>query len=191
MEEFIKTVFAFNYGPDDVYGGTQFLFDTTKAGGYLKLFGADGELLPALSNDVFTEYAGTWFACEYIREIWSREPESEALERRWMVFFAVGEAIRIVYRRSGKSASEALVKLCDPKWFIEGEETHRKAVLRAHCKHAFKALRDVYAKEKEIKGDDFRHRNWFRSEKTLIAVGEQLNDLLQLYDDDEIRKFRF
>lgn len=69
-------------------------------------------------------------------------------------------------------------------------ETHRKAALRAHCKHAFKALRDVDAKDKEIKGEDFRHRNWFRSEKTLIAVGEQLNDLLQLYDD-EMQKFRF
>jgi hypothetical protein len=191
MEDFVKTVFAFNHGPDDVYGGTQYLFDTSKSGGYMKLFGSDGDLLPALSNEVFAEYAGAWFACEYIREVWQREPETEALERRWMVFFAVGEAIRIVYRRSGRTVAEALNKLCDPKWFAEGEETHRKVVLRVHCKHAFKALRDVYAKEKEIKGEDFRHRNWFRSDKTLTAVGEQLNDLLLLYDDEEMQRFRF
>jgi hypothetical protein len=66
----------------------------------------------------------------------------------------------------------------------------RRDGLRAHCWHSFKALRDVYAQDKEIEGEDFRHRNWFRSEKTLIALGAQLNDLLQLYGD-EMQKFRF
>lgn len=189
MEEFIKTVFAFNYGPDDVHGGTQYLFDTSKAGGYMKLFGGDGDILPALNNDTFIEYAGAWFACEYIWDVWKREPETEALERRWMVFFAVGEALRIVYRRSRKPVAEALMKLCDPKWFVDDDDVHRKTALRLYCKHAFKALRDVYAKEREIKGDEFRHRNWFRSEKTLTAVGEQINDLLHLYDDDDMKRF--
>ena len=100
--------FRLQYGPDDVYGGTQYLFDTSKSGGYMKLFGGDGDLLPALSNNLFAQYAGAWFACEYIREVWKREPEPEALERRWMAFFAVGEAIRIVYRRVVKPRKRRL-----------------------------------------------------------------------------------
>jgi len=33
MEDFTKTVHAFEFGPDDVFGGTQYLFDTAKEGG--------------------------------------------------------------------------------------------------------------------------------------------------------------
>ncbi len=32
----------------------------------MKLFGSDGEILPALSNDQFRSYAGIWFAREYV-----------------------------------------------------------------------------------------------------------------------------
>ncbi len=39
LEDFAKTLHAFSYGPDDVAGGTKYLFDTTKAGGYRKVFG--------------------------------------------------------------------------------------------------------------------------------------------------------
>ena len=40
LEDFAKTLHAFNYGPDDVAGGTKFLFDTSaKTGGYRKVFG--------------------------------------------------------------------------------------------------------------------------------------------------------
>lgn len=39
MEEFVKTLYAFLYGPDDVFGGTGHVFDATKGGGYAKLFG--------------------------------------------------------------------------------------------------------------------------------------------------------
>jgi len=42
MEEFTKTLYAFQYGPDDVYGGTGHVFDATAEGGYAKLFGPGG-----------------------------------------------------------------------------------------------------------------------------------------------------
>ena len=66
MEEFIKTIFSFRFGPDDIYGGTAFVFDATHDGGYTKLFGDNGEILPALDNSTFTEYAGIWFLCSYV-----------------------------------------------------------------------------------------------------------------------------
>jgi hypothetical protein len=72
MEDFTKTVFAFLFGPDDVYGGAQHIFDTGKTGGYAKLFAVDGEIQPALSIDQFRLYAGCWFVCEYVRDLCER-----------------------------------------------------------------------------------------------------------------------
>jgi hypothetical protein len=96
MEEFTKTIHSFLFGPDDVFGGSQYLFDTSKDGGYLKIYGNGTELLPALTETQFHRLVGIWFICEYVKDIWKREAEgaiSEALERRWMIFFAVGESI--------------------------------------------------------------------------------------------------
>src|SRR5687767_13247883 len=50
MEEFVKTVFSFQYGPDDVFGGSGYLFDISKEGGYVRLFGNDGEVPPSLTE---------------------------------------------------------------------------------------------------------------------------------------------
>jgi hypothetical protein len=187
MEDFIKTIFAFTHGPDDVYGGTQYLFDTSKTGGYMKLFGSDGAVLPVLSQDDFNTYAGIWFLCEYVKEVWGKEPESEALERRWMVFFAIGESLRVIYGHAERPVTAALHKLCDPKWYTEPETHHFKAVTRAHCKLAFKAMKDSYAREQASKGEDFRHRNWFRSDETLRAIATQLEELYQVIGDSTER----
>jgi hypothetical protein len=88
MEEFVKTLYAFQFGPDDVYGGTGHVFDATQGGGYAKLFGEGGEILPFVANDTFCLYAGIWFACSEAKEAWrikSRESKEPALERRWFV----------------------------------------------------------------------------------------------------------
>jgi len=73
MEEFTKTLFAFLYGPDDVYGGTGYVFDATTEGGYAKLFGSGGEVLPSLGNETFGYYAGVWFVCSYAKDLWHEE----------------------------------------------------------------------------------------------------------------------
>jgi hypothetical protein len=39
MEDFAKTIHAFRYGPDDMCGGTRYLFDDSSKGGYVKVFG--------------------------------------------------------------------------------------------------------------------------------------------------------
>lgn len=96
MEEFIKAIHAFKFGPDDVYGGTQYLFDTGEHGGYWELFG-DGSV--EVTTDKFSEMAGIWFLCEYVSELWKQsraQLPAEALERRWTIYFAVGESLRIV-----------------------------------------------------------------------------------------------
>lgn len=184
MEKFTKTVHSFLHGPDDVYGGSQYLFDTSKEGGYFKIYGDGRDLLPALSEAQFNRLVGIWFACEYVKQIWEREvhtPSSEALERRWMVFFGVGEVMRQVHGHSEELLNPSLEMLASPGWYLE-QETHRyKATLRRHCKLAFAALKNSYG-EANARGST--HRNWFRDRLTLASIRKQVGNLWSVVSED-------
>ncbi len=184
MEEFTKTVFAFLFGPDDAYGGSQYIFDTSKTGGYMRLFGSDGEIQPALSNEAFKVYAGIWFTCEYVKDLWRRESEAnptEALERRWMVFYAVGESFRVIYGRLQKDLEATLRRMSDPSWYTDPESNPLKALIRRHSTLAFTSLRNAYGQAS--RETDFRHRNWFRLESSLKAIRSQLENLWPIVSD--------
>jgi hypothetical protein len=172
MEEFVKTLHAFQYGPDDVYGGTQYLFDTSA--GYKKLFG-DQEV--NLTSDKFQELAGIWFLCEYVKELWKetrQEVQAEALERRWMLYFAVGESLRILYRLKRMELVPDLQYLADPRWKNSRElkYEHIRAVAKAHTEAALQALKKAYESARRQEG--FTHRNWFRDESTLREIHSHL-----------------
>jgi hypothetical protein len=185
MEEFTKTIHSFLFGPDDVFGGSQYLFDTSKDGGYLKIYGNGTELLPALTETQFHRLVGIWFICEYVKDVWKREGEaavSEALERRWMVFFAVGESIRQAYAHQGQDFDLALERFSSPGWYLEAETYLFKAVVRRHCKLAFTALKNAYSEASGHK--DFRHRNWFRDPLTLASIQRQLANLWDVVSEN-------
>jgi hypothetical protein len=185
MEEFTKAIHAYLFGPDDVFGGSQYLFDASKEGGYLKLYGSGGEILPALTDAQFRRLLGVWFICEYVRDIWKQEitvSPSEALERRWMVFFAVGESMRLVHSHTGTELDATLAKIADPGWYVEPETDRVKAVVRRYCKLAFRALKGAYG---EASGHEtFRHRNWFRDSETLVSTRKILADLWDIISEN-------
>jgi hypothetical protein len=184
MEGFVKTLYAFLFGPDDVYGGTGHVFDATQGGGYAKLFGEAGEILPWLPNDKFCLYAGIWFACDVAEEAWrvrSRDTKEPALERRWMFFYAFGESLRISYRSQALDLDTALRGLCNPAWLKEGENGPIKKVIARHSKVAFKSLIDAYKEASKVQG--FKHRNWFRSEATLKAIADYSESSWSLLSD--------
>jgi AIPR protein len=185
MEEFTKTIHSFLLGPDDVFGGSQYLFDTSKDGGYLKVYGNGIELLPALTETQFKRLTGIWFICEYVKDLWKREGGvviSEALERRWMVFFAVGESMRQAYKHQNQDFDFALGRFADPNWYLEPETDPHKAVVRRHCKLAFNALKNAYGESS--KSEQFRHRNWFRDQLTLASVHKQLESLWDVVSEN-------
>lgn len=177
MEEFVKTLYAFFYGPDDVYGGTGYVFDATKGGGYAKLFGDEGEILPALSVERFRLYAGAWFLCDTAKQIWrsrTREGNERGIERRWMFYFALGESMRLCHSEQEIDIGHALQALSNPSWLKETENEPTKTVINRHCKLAFKALNSAY-KEAEQR-EDFAHRNWFRAQSTLSSIREKIRE---------------
>jgi hypothetical protein len=184
MEEFVKTVFAFLFGPDDMFGGAAYVFDATRDGGYTRLFGDGGEILPALDNRTFELYAGVWFLCNYAREGWksrSAQTKEAALERRWMFYFALGEALRVAYSGQAVPLEPDLMSLGDPGWTRPeaGKET-RKAIESA-SKLAFKSLIDSYKAASVTQG--FTHRNWFRDKSTLADIREAVQSSWELISE--------
>jgi hypothetical protein len=176
MIEFTKTVFAFLYGPDDVHGGTSYVFDATTQGGYTKLFGQDGEILPTLSNERFEVYAGIWFACCAVKELWREEVRSSkngGLERRWMFYYTFGRSLDLAYGEDQDLQSQALRRLaCRPNWMLQGKDGPVQTVLESHARLAASALTRTYDQAAVVTG--FAHRNWFRSQTTLDQIASEL-----------------
>ena len=177
MEEFIKTVHAFRFGPDDTYGGTSYLFSTDKDGGYIKLFGDGTELKTTLTADDFHDLAGVWFLCERVRTIWKERPpemQTPGMERRWLVFWTVGESLRVVYGAELVKIANDIRRLANPFWLDESDHkgVHYRETVEKHFKLAAKVIKKVYAQADTT--ESFSHRNWFRDESTLKAIRAEL-----------------
>jgi hypothetical protein len=178
MEEFAKAVHAFRFGPHDMFGGTARLFDTSQEGRYSLVYG-DGETVwITMSDEDFLLLSGIWFLCEEIRLVWKENKKQRAkddaggkgLERRYMVYYAVGELLRMIYQQKGKDLNVDLRKLGNPKWT---ERTGvEKETLRELTELAFTGL--VKAYETASRPKDFRHRNWFRDKENLDAIATDL-----------------
>ncbi|MFZ3217507.1 MAG: AIPR family protein, partial [Candidatus Acidiferrales bacterium] len=177
LEELVKTVHAFRFGPDDIYGGTSYLFSTEKGSGYLKLFGDEGELKTSLTVGEFHDIAGAWFLCERVRTIWKMRPtdmQTPGMERRWLVFWSVGESLRIVYKDRTESLENDIRKLANPFWLDEEDQKgeHYRAVVENHFKLTGRVIKKVYAQAEA--NEPFSHRNWFRVESTLHTIRAEL-----------------
>ena len=177
FEELAKTVHAFRFGPDDVWGGTKYMFEVGPKGGYEKIF---GEPVSNLSDNEFKLLAGTFFACEEIRSLWEEEKKDlqandeslhPGLERRWMVYYAVGELLRLSYRNQSGEMDDDLRRLSKPQWLDEPDNNVRASLTELYT-IATSALRQTY--DNDARSETFRHRNWFRSEGTLKQVQSTL-----------------
>jgi hypothetical protein len=187
MEEFAKTVHAFRFGPHDMFGGTANLFDIGEDGRYAEIFGDGQEVWARVPEEDFQLLAGTWFLCEEVRALWkssrkktSGETDSStlklALERRYMVFFGVGELLRLNYVASGKDLNADLRQLHRPAW-LDADGGSRK-VIKEYFDLAVAALVQSY--EAGAQGQSFTHRNWFRSKDTLDSIKKSLQFILRI-----------
>ncbi len=178
MEEFAKTIHAFRFGPHDMWGGTSPLFDASKDGRYSFVFGNGEAVWGTVPENEFYALSGIWFLCEEIRRIWKEEkgqrPKDDAtalaLERRYLVYYAVGELLRMIYSQGKRNLEDDLRKLSKPNWTEKnGPE---KAATRELTELAFSAL--VRAYETAARSKDFRHRNWFRDKDYLAGIRSDL-----------------
>jgi hypothetical protein len=184
MEEFAKTIHAFKYGPHDMWGGTSRLFDAGKDGRYSFVFGDGVNLWVKVPEEDFQMLAGIWFVCEQVKGTWKQEKDKRAkdevaglaLERRYMIYYAVGELFRMIYAESGSSLDADLQKLGRPRWTErDGPE---KTSLFEVTRLAFSGLTKAY--ETASRDKEFRHRNWFRDREYLEGIKSDLRFILEI-----------
>lgn len=181
MENFARTVFSFQFGPDDVYGGTRYLFDAEKEGGYRRVFGEDGPDTEVKQAE-FLRLAGIWFVCYSAKDALSRikaehknqMDEKLAIERKWMVFYALGEVCRLQYKKKGADLSEDLRRLAKPDWLDQTGPT--KDRIENYTRIACQAPIDAYSDA--AKSDGFVPRNWFRRDESLRSIGHACERLI-------------
>jgi hypothetical protein len=184
MEEFTKTLHAFRFGPHDMWGGTARLFDAGKEGRYRFVFGDGLHIWAKVPDDQFTEIAGIWFVCDFVRGLWKDEKQRRAgdekaglaLERRYMAYAAVGELLRLIYSNEPDRLRDHLSLLGRPKWLEK--DGHEKAALQEISQLAFSGLIKAYETAESL--PDFRHRNWFRSKETLDGIRSNLKFIKEI-----------
>lgn len=173
MEEFIKTIHSFLHGPPDCFGGNGYMFDTGNTGGYFKLF-KDGT--QSLDPSEFRRLAGVWILCEavhnytknYKKDI-QKSPDlalaKNALERRWLVFAAVGELLRHLYRNDESQLNLDLVAYARPDY---ARESGAVKIIDELAETVCATL--VFLYQQEAGKKEFKHRNWFRDPKTIEKI---------------------
>jgi hypothetical protein len=179
MDEFTKTIHAFEFGPADFFGGQAYLFDLNK--GYAKVFGDDGQVWESVTKNDFHRLAGTWFLCEQSRSLFkSRSQEllkeekemiektedmkpmiKNALERRWLFFFALGVIFRKIHKKD--VSIKVLEHMAKPQWWEDSSDP-----VSDYVEEACEILITTYLTASQQ--PDFVHRNWFRSTTTLTAI---------------------
>jgi hypothetical protein len=175
LEELTKSIFAFRYGPDDMFGGTGKLFDASSTGLYRRVFESPEALL---AESEFTLIAGTYFACDYVKQLWETRRKTlrlekktmhPALERKGLIFFAVGELQRHAYSRQGLNLDHDMAKLSKPNnWLGDPSSKPRSAL--ASCFEIASKILTQQSDAKKKNDPSFKHRNWFRDTGTLDDI---------------------
>jgi hypothetical protein len=193
MEDFAKTIHAFRYGPDDMSGGTRYLFDDSSKGGYVKIF---GEPVSHPTDDQFRLLAGTYFLCEEVQNLWRQKREQDSseglnspgLERRWMVYYAVGELLRSIYQVRGKDLDADIRRLYKPNDWMDTNKNQTTEALAEVFKLIVTAVNKVYAQAS--KHPDFRHRNWFRDDNTLVDLKAEIGSIPEYRSEKDLPLLR-
>ena len=176
LEELTKAVYAFRFGPDDMAGGTSKLFDTSPSGLYTKIFENPDSPLP---ESAFNLLAGTFFACGQIKTLWEEKRKilrsqqktmHPALERKGLIYFAVGELERQNCAKQGWDLNHDLMKLVKPNNWLDDPESKPHIALSKAFEITSKVLAQQYDLKKKTDGDGFKHRNWFRDMGTLADI---------------------
>jgi hypothetical protein len=175
LEELTKSVYAFRYGPDDMSGGTSKLFDASSTGLYRKVFESPENLL---SEAEFNLIAGTYFACNYVKQLWETRRKAlrlekktmhPALERKGLLFFTVGELQRRAHSKGTLDLDHEISKLSKPNTWLPDPDSKPRATLGSCFEIASKILVQQYDAKKK-NDPSFKHRNWFRDLGTLDDI---------------------
>jgi AIPR protein len=186
LDEFCRTIHAVLFGPADIFGGLSYLYDTSPKGGYTKLFGDPNE---PLAEATFNAYFAIWLICARAREVLKQKAaeredaiettddadrayvnlQKNALERKYHVFFVLGEVLREVCKIQQRDFTQFLNGYSRPKW---RDDKKKQDLIDLILEVACDALGQTY--QVASKSGDFVHRNFFRDEAFPNLLRESL-----------------
>jgi len=176
LEELTKALYAFEFGPDDMAGGTSKLFDASTNGLYTKVFNTPES---PLTEAEFNLKAGTYLACAEIKCLWERRRRElrmqkqavhPALERKGLIYYAVAELERQTYAKQNWNLDQDLSKLAKPNMWLSTADTPQRVALAKAFEIASMVLIQQYETKKNTNPTGFKHRNWFRDPETLRSI---------------------
>jgi hypothetical protein len=175
MDDFCRAIFAYQFGPIDVFGGQSHLYDTRVEGGYVKLFGKD---LSAVSQDEFDRLFGIWLITSRLETLLKEDKKQaaksedeidllrkSALERKFLVYFAAGEVLREVCKMRSIEETSMLRSFAKPRWQTEKNKTE-------FIDEVFQVSTDMVVQAYQLaqKAPGFVHRNFFRDAETVPTI---------------------
>ncbi|MFH1158972.1 MAG: AIPR family protein [Pseudomonadota bacterium] len=181
LNDFCRAIYSYQFGPSDFFGGQTHLYDTALGGGYVKLFGED---LSALSQDQFDKIFGIWLLTSFCDEFQRQEKKDKselnkekeeddpsvktrknALERKLLTFYALGEVLREVCRLKKHDEEDLLRFFSKPRWQEEPS-------CKLFVKDSFLLGCDMIVQAYQLAQMDpnFVHRNFFRDTKILTTI---------------------
>ena len=176
MDEFCRAIYAFKFGPIDAHGGLSHLYDTSKDGGYTKLFGDSSN---ALTKDDLKELFGIWLICATAGETLgeqkrnaktdAEQKRAKALERKFILFYAMGVALNEACSLATISHSYVLQSYSNTSWQEDGK---RKKFVNDLFDVAADIVVQAYS-ERVLSGAQI-HRNFFRDGASLTAIKQAL-----------------
>jgi hypothetical protein len=176
MEDFTKVAYSFLKDPIRFSGTTSFLFDEAPEKGYIVVFGdGEGNVWDVMPDSEFKLRSAVWWMSEEFSKALKKrklqitdKDELAALERRWFIIYAA----RLVLERSftPDGYKEQLTPYYKGEWQFDEDREGR------WFRDLFEISREavVYVYKTAQKQDNFNHRNWMRSQKSVDA----LNDFL-------------
>jgi len=174
MDEFAKSIYTFLYNFVDFSSSSQFLYDRSLNGGYLKVFG-DGESgYKNLSDAEFELFAGIYWLTkeisEYLEHHRSEELDKDfdawqALEKKWILIYTVADVMKFMYPED--RWKDEVRKLFKGDWKI-GEDNRGEAILELYI-IAKKIVVQTYKNSKKFQ-KSFVHADWMKAKETPLKI---------------------
>lgn len=181
LEEFAKSVYAFLHDPTEFTGSSSFLFDDSKTGGYVKVFGDDTAVWERMPEDEFQARAAMyWIAQEFgghlrnAREL-EKDPDARAsLERKWLLINAAASIFKFFHPTDYKNE---LRKLHKGDWNLNSKSDKKSIALMRIFNAAKSGVIMSYRNSKST-NPNFEHRKWIRSKTTPSEIAAVLNNVI-------------
>jgi hypothetical protein len=174
MDEFAKSIYTFLYNFVDFSSSSQFLYDRSLNGGYLKVFG-DGESgYKNLSDAEFELFAGIYWLTKEISEYLEHHRSDEldkdfdawqALEKKWILIYTVADVMKFMYPED--RWKDEVRKLFKGDWKI-GEDNRGEAILELYI-IAKKIVVQTYKNSKKFQ-KSFVHADWMKAKETPLKI---------------------